>query len=74
MLRRVRRSWKIAAFWIVGALALFFGSTIAGKLERTLGTDDLGLIVAFLVAFVLFLLGGLLWISVAIAVKETSEE
>lgn len=74
MLRRMRKSWKIAAFWIVGALALFFGSMIAGKLESTLGTDDLGLLIAFLVSIVLFLLGGLLWISVAIAVKETSEE
>lgn len=70
----MRRSWKIAAFWIVGALAIFFGSMIAGKLEVMLGTSDLGLIIAFLVALVLFLLGGLLWISVAIAVKETSEE
>jgi len=74
MLKRMRRSWKIAAFWIVGALAIFFGSMIAGKLEVMLGTSDLGLIIAFLVALVLFLLGGLLWISVAIAVKETSEE
>ena len=74
MYRRIRKSWKIAAFWIVGALAIFLGSMIAGKLEVTLGTSDLGLLVAALVAFVLFLLGGLLWISVAIAVKETNEE
>lgn len=74
MLKRMRRSWKIAAFWIVGALAIFLGSMIAGKLEVTLGTSDLGLLVAALVAFVLFLLGGLLWISVALAVKETNEE
>lgn len=74
MLKRMRRSWKIAAFWIVGALAIFIGSMIAGRLEVTLGTSDLGLLVAALVAFVLFLLGGLLWISVALAVKETNEE
>ena len=70
----MRKSWKIAAFWIIGALAIFLASMIAGKLQVTLGTSDLGLLVAALVAFVLFLLGGLLWISVAIAVKETSEE
>jgi len=74
MYRRIRKSWKIAAFWIIGALAIFLASMIAGKLQVTLGTSDLGLLVAALVAFVLFLLGGLLWISVAIAVKETSEE
>lgn len=74
MYRRMRKSWKIAVFWIIGALAIFLGSMIAGKLEVTLGTSDLGLLVAALVAFVLFLLGGLLWISVALAVKETNEE
>jgi len=74
MLRRMRKSWKITAFWIVGALALFFGSMIAGKLENSLGTSDFGIAIAFLVSLVLFLLGGVLWISVAIAVKETSEE
>jgi len=74
MLRRARKSWKIATFWIIGAVAMFFASMIAGKLDYTVGTSDLGFVVAFLISLVLFLLGGLLWISVAIAVKETNEE
>jgi len=74
MLRRARKSWKIAGFWIIGAVAIFLGSMISGKLEYTLGTSDFGIVIAFLISLLLFLLGGLLWISVAIAVKETSEE
>jgi len=47
---------------------------ISGHLEKGLGVSDLSFSFALLISFVLFLLGGLLWISVAVAVKKVSEE
>ena len=59
----------MAFLWILGAVCILVASMIAGSLERTLGVTDLGYLLALLVSFVLFLVGGLLWISVAIATK-----
>jgi len=70
----MKRSWKIITFWILGTFCIMFASMIAGHLEKTLGVTELGYFLALLVSFVLFLIGGLFWISVAIAVRETREE
>lgn len=70
----MRRGWKIVSFWILGTFCVLFGSMIAGHLEKTLGVTELGYFLALLISFVLFLIGGLLWISVAIAVREAREE
>lgn len=70
----MRRSWKIVTFWILGTFCVLFGSMIAGHLEKTIGVTELGYFLALLVSFILFLIGGLLWISVAIAVGKTREE
>ena len=65
----IKRNWKMVFFWVLGTVCVLFGSMIAGHLEKTLGVDDLSYVLALFVAFVLILLGGLLWISVAIAVR-----
>jgi len=65
----MKRNWKMALFWVLGTICILFGSMIAGHLEKGLGVDDLSYSLALLIAFVLILLGGLLWISVAIAVR-----
>jgi len=70
----MKRNWKIVAFWILGTFCILFGSMISGRLEKGLGVDDFGFYLALLVSFVLFLLGGLLWIAVAIAAKTVREE
>jgi len=70
----VKKNWKIVTFWVLGSICILLGSMIAGHLEKTLGVTDLGFGLALLISFVLFLVGGLLWISVAIAVKEVAEE
>lgn len=69
-----KKNWKIATFWVLGTVCILLGSMISGHLEKGLGVSDLSFSFALLIAFVLFLLGGLLWISVAIAVKKVSEE
>ena len=65
----MRKNWKMALFWVLGTICILFGSMIAGHLEKGLGVDELSYLLALLIAFVLILLGGLLWISVAIAVR-----
>jgi hypothetical protein len=70
----MQRNIKIMLFWIIGALLLLVGSMIAGRVERGLGVSDAGFFFAVLVAFAMFLLGGLLWMSVGMATKAASEE
>lgn len=61
----------MVSLWILGAVCIMFGSMIAGRLEKTIGVTNVGYLLAFTVSLVLLLLGGLLWISVAAAVKST---
>lgn len=68
----MKKNVKMVVFWVLGSALILFGSMIAGHLEKTLGVSDTSYLLALLVAFVLFLVGGLLWISVA--VKKTAED
>lgn len=62
---------KANIFWILGTISIFVGVRIAGTVDRsTLGVTSLRYYLALLVGFVLILIGGLLWISVAGAVRE----
>lgn len=69
-----KRNWKMVSFWILGALCIMLGSLIAGNAERALGSGDSAFFTALLIAFVLFLLAGILWISVAVGTKFSGEE
>lgn len=69
-----KRNWKMVSFWILGALCILLGAMIAGNAEKSLGTGDSAFFTALLVAFVLMLLGGILWISVAVGTKFSVEE
>lgn len=72
--RRYHKSkWRITLFWVVGAVFILFGSMIAGSLQKTIGVTDISYALAILIAFVFFLIGGLLWISVSFAIKSISE-
>jgi len=69
-----KRNWRLVLFWILGAVCISIGAIIAGHIDGELGTDYGVSVVAIMISFVLFLLGGLLWISVAIAAKTVREE
>lgn len=72
--RRHRSHWKMVFFWFIGAFCLLLGSMIAGQLEKTIGVTDLTYGFALVLALVLFLIGGLMWITVALAMKVVHEE
>ena len=59
--------------WILGSLLLLLASMIAGNIQPGLGVTEPGLALGLLVAFVLFLVAGVLWISIAVAVKKSHE-
>lgn len=65
------RSWKTVILWIFGSIAIFLGSMIAGKLDLISGVSEIGFVLAVVISIMLLMIGGLLWISVAIAVKHS---
>jgi hypothetical protein len=65
-----RRNLKMVFFWIIGSFSILIGAMIAGNVERTLGTDETSFAAAVFIALILILLGGLLWITVAVAAKK----
>ena len=68
--RTKEESAKHVAVWVLGALSAMIGAWIMGHLDKAVGVTDTGYVVAFFIAFLLFLGTGWFWISVAIAVKE----
>ena len=69
----MKRNWKVMVFWLFGALSLLIGSMIAGNLQLGLGVSTSGFFVALLIAFVFFLVGGLLWIIAGTGAKKIGE-
>jgi hypothetical protein len=67
------RNTKFVTLWLAGGVAFLLGAMIAGNIRPGLGVEEAGLALALLTAFILFLVGGLLWISIAVAMKRHSE-
>jgi len=67
------KNWKVVLFWVIGAACITFASMITGNLEIEAGVTVASFLFALSLAFILFLVGGLLWISVAVAIKELEE-
>ena len=63
-------SAKLVAVWIIGGLLLLGGSWVMNNLKIGPGVSDIQYTFALLIAFGLFLLAGLAWISVAAAAKH----
>ena len=54
-------------FWIIGSICMFFGALIAGSVSpETLGATSGSIILAYIISFVLILIGGMFWITVAV--------
>jgi CHASE2 domain-containing sensor protein len=69
----MKKNLKLVSFWMLGAICMLLGSMIAGNVERTTGVNETGFSTALVISFVLFLLGGILWISVATATRVSEE-
>ncbi len=56
--------------WMAGGFFLLVGTWIVSNLELNLGVSWLSYVFALLIAFVLFLVAGLCWITVSIGIKH----
>lgn len=66
-------SRKAVLFWFIGAICVFFGALIAGNVEpEILGATTESVMLAYIISFVLILIGGMFWISGSIV--EIEEE
>jgi hypothetical protein len=61
---------KLIASWIFGGILLSIGAWIMGHADQTVGVSDIAYVIAIFAAFALILIGGLVWISVAIATPK----
>ena len=68
--RRARKNWKLVTFWVFGALCILFASMISSRLEIVPGVTELSYLIALIISHILVMVGGLLWIAVAIAAKH----
>jgi hypothetical protein len=58
-------------FWIIGSICVFFGALIAGSVRPdVLGATTESIILAYIIAFILILIGGMFWITVAVIREE----
>lgn len=59
--------WKIPTFWLLGAIALLLATMTANNLQTSQGSNAAS---TALISLILFLIGGMFWISVATAMKN----
>ncbi|MBN2203284.1 MAG: hypothetical protein JW700_03825 [Candidatus Aenigmarchaeota archaeon] len=60
-------------FWLIGAICVFVGALIAGSVDPSvLGATTMSVAIAYIISFVLILIGGMFWISTAIIQIEES--
>ena len=60
----------VHGLWILGAVFFFIASLIAGNIEWVEGTTAFSFWVSVLLAFVLFLVAGMCWISAAVNARQ----
>lgn len=61
---------KLIVSWVFGGALISAGAWMLGHIEQTVGVSPVSYAFVFLVAFVLVLIGGLSWISVATAAAK----
>ncbi len=64
-------SAKLVFFWIIGGAFLFIATWIISNVQpNVIGVSDMSVYFAYLIAFILYILAGLAWISVAVATRH----
>ena len=58
--------FHVHGLWILGAIAFFLGTLIAGNLEWVEGTTNASFVLSVIIAFLFILFAGALWISAAV--------
>ncbi|MFQ5647736.1 MAG: hypothetical protein ACE5FW_00710 [Candidatus Aenigmatarchaeota archaeon] len=63
-------SLKLLSVWILGSVLLLAAVWIVQNLELVVGVPEPAYLIALGISFVLILLAGLCWISVAVATRR----
>jgi len=61
---------KLIVSWIFGGVLIAAAAWILGHVEQTVGVAPLGYMTAIVLAIVMILVGGFMWISVATATSK----
>ncbi|MCD6399014.1 MAG: hypothetical protein J7L08_03770 [Candidatus Aenigmarchaeota archaeon] len=62
---------KPLLFWILGTVFILFGAMIAGQARAdVLGATTSSFAISLMLSFILILIGGLMWITVAGVIRE----
>ena len=62
---------KAILFWLIGSVCVFFSSLILGNIQpEVLGATTESVILAYIIGFILIMLGGMFWISTAVVELE----
>ena len=62
--------WFVHGLWVLGSVFFFLGGLIAGNLEWVLGTTLASYGISAALAFVMFLLAGMSWISASVNARN----
>jgi len=68
MAKKRYRTWKVVVFWILGAIFAMLATWITSQTPLEFKTTSY---LPLMTAFFLFLIAGILWIAVAVAIKES---
>jgi hypothetical protein len=65
-------SWDyhVHGLWILGAVFMFVAGYIAGNIEWVTGTTEFSFYGSIVLAFILFLVAGVCWISSAVNARQ----
>ena len=59
---------KLTILWVIGSLFIFVGSWFAGHLRENIGLSIYSYMVIVVISFLFILLGGFMWIAIAVIV------
>ncbi|MCK5476490.1 MAG: hypothetical protein KAI55_01065 [Candidatus Aenigmarchaeota archaeon] len=59
---------KLTILWVIGSLFIFIGSWFAGHLRENIGLSIYSYMVIVVISFLFILLGGFMWIAIAVIV------
>ncbi len=66
----MRFDFYVHGLWIIGAIFFFLAALISGNIEFVEGTTEASFALAILLAFALYLVAGMLWISASVNARQ----
>ena len=67
---KMRFDFYVHGLWILGSVFFFIGTLIAGNIEWVEGTTAFSFWISIILAFVLILVAGMMWVSAAVNARQ----